>query len=98
MKQKNRNVEIPTPNVPVGSVSIEIDKIQKLLANRSILGPIKPSSLLKQEKSNDDLMLTCMIYVSVNSKPDHPPGKPPGNFLKGEFPTLRAQRKCRKSC
>ena len=29
----------------------------------------------------------CRCYVSVNSKPDHPPGQTPGNFLKGRIPT-----------
>ena len=33
-------------------------------------------------------------YVSVNSKPDHLPGQTPGNLLKGECLTPRAQRKC----
>ena len=31
-------------------------------------------------------------YVSVNSKPEHPPrGKTPGNFLISEFPTPHAK-------
>ena len=40
------------------------------------------------------LMREQLIYVSVNSKLDHPPGKPRGIFLKGRTPTARAQRKC----
>ena len=34
------------------------------------------------------------MHRSVNSKPDHPPGQTPGELLKGEFPTPRAQGKC----
>ena len=26
-------------------------------------------------------------YVSINSKPDHPPGKTPGQFFDGRIPT-----------
>ena len=43
-------------------------------------------------------------YVSVNSKPDHSPGIPPGNFLKGWTPHPQAQKcqtpipRAEKSC
>ena len=40
---------------------------------------------------------SSQIYVSVNSKPDHPPGPTPGEiFWKGEFLTPGAQRKSEK--
>ena len=34
------------------------------------------------------------MYQSIPSLTT-PPDKPPENFLKGEFPTARAQRKCK---
>ena len=36
---------------------------------------------------------SCRLYVSVNSKPDHPPrAKSPGNFFDGRIPHPRAKK------
>ena len=37
------------------------------------------------------------IYVSVNSKPDHPPGKPSGMFLKVQMPHPPGTKKVQTS-
>ena len=44
---------------------------------------------------NLNLQMSNVHYVSVNSKPDHPPGQTPGDIFEwANSPLPRAQRKC----
>ena len=56
-------------------------QIDKILSESSIL--IK--SIQKKNRCNlnsfNKSLLILLLYVSVSSKPDHPPGKPLGNFF-----------------
>ena len=51
--------------------------------------------LFKMSESISIFLLKYInFYVLVSSKPDHPPGPTPGNFLKGRIPYAWAQEKC----
>ena len=80
--QRNMNEEIKFEHEP--ATDVEYMKTIKKLAVASLL----PKSELVTFDGNP-----LRYYVSVNSKPDHPPGaKPPGNFFDGGFPTPWAKR------
>ena len=50
--------------------------------------------ILKSAKGNEQKQKKPAIYVSVNSKPDHPPRvKPLGNFFDGRIPTPPGQER-----